>query len=58
MPLYYRRNISEKNEIIRKLNHDADMLRAETSKNMAILKELETANNEYKLLDLFYLEFI
>lgn len=42
------RSITEKDNVINKLNHEADILRAETIKNISIIRELETANNDYK----------
>ncbi len=43
-----KNGITEKNAIIRDLNHNADMLRLEMQKNYEEIKELENANKEYK----------
>ncbi len=44
-----KREIIDKTEIIRSLNHNADMLRAEIQKNSVVIKELESTNNEYRI---------
>lgn len=43
-----RDSVNEKNIIINKLNHEADLMRAEQIKNLAVIKALDTTNNEYK----------